>query len=441
MTRQELLVSLSSIGLYDLVASGGFDDILEGANGGGGAASPLSTNVLTKNMFGRFKTYTPSDATKAFTTNFGIELESGFEAVRFGVVNLHTASISGAKFSVAVSNKNHSANYVQDSQPSTGVWIDGNFPTMAPRHAPELPSITWGEWIGITDIPQVNTARKRPILMGRIEMPAGAVCTVPFNGMQNWNDLNIGPRMFRAVSQAVDGVTNKAAWVGGVNPNNPLVAPTNMTNAMVPVIQYVSRATGRQVMMIGDSTTEGLGATVKDLGAVQTAVLALSTPEAPLDYYNAGIHSQGYSVYSRVPELYADAIKPTDVFYQPWSVNDSVTGGHTDLMIEGLKGANGKVVAKLQSLAKPPKLYFLEPLPVAVGFKNLGAGDAKRRAYIRDYLPTIKSGTQIEGYADAISGSQNADGQTIPTPALMFDTAHPNTAGYDVLSKVVAEYL
>lgn len=436
LKRSELVAAISRVGLGASIKDGLLNSLFSESSGG----APVLTNVLTKNMFGRFKTYTPADNTKAFTTNFGIELESGFEAVRFGILNLHTSEISGAKFSVAVSNKNHSASYVQDSQPSTGVWIDGNFPTMPARYANELPSLTWGEWVGITDIPQLNTERKRPILMGRIEMPAGAVCTVPFNGMQNWNDITITPRLFRAVSQAVAGVTTKASWVGGVNPNNPQIAPTNMTNAMIPVIQYVSRSNGRQVLIVGDSTAEGLGATVKDLGAVQTSVLNKSTPEVPIEYYNAGIHSQGYSVYSRVPELYADAIKPTDVFYQPWSVNDSVAGGHTDLMIEGLKGANGKVIAKLQSLPKPPKLYFLEPLPVAVAFKNLGVGDAKRRDYIEDYLPKLTAGVQVKGYAEVLSGAEVA-GQTTPKPEFMFDSAHPNTAGYNALSSIVDKYL
>ncbi len=435
MDRQEFLSAISALGLYNTVTSGLFDKVLEEDTG-----SARLTNVLTRCMFGRWKTYTPSDATKAFTTNFGIELETGFEAVRFGVFNLHTAAISGAKFSVAVTNKNHSASYVQDSQPSTGTWIDGVFPTLPARIAAELPSLTWGEWIGITDIPQIDTNKKRPLLMGRIEMPAGAVCTVPFNGMQNWNDLNTTPRLFRAVSQAVDGVTTKANWVGGVNPNNPILAPTNMTNAMVPVIQYVSRNNGSQIMIVGDSTAMGLGSSVKDYGAVQRAVFELSTPEAPMDYYNGAIHSAGFAVYSRAIDLYSDAVRPTHVFYQPWSVNDSATGGHTDAMIEALKGANGRVVAKLQNLPNQPALFFLEPLPVAVAFKNLGAGDAKRRAYIADYLPKLKSGKQVEGYAAAISGTET-NGQTIPKPELMFDTAHPNDAGYDELKKKVKPYL
>lgn len=84
-------------------------------------------------------------------------------------------------------------------------------------------------------------------------------------------------------------------------------------------------------------------------------------------------------------------------------------------------------------------LVLLEPLPVNPAFRDTGAGDQKRRDLIDD-LNTFDIPV-VTGYAEAFSGSQDTDGQTLIKSGLTTDNVHPNITGYTELSTLVAPYI
>lgn len=82
------------------------------------------TNVMTFMPFGRVKSYTPGSD---FTVDMTIELECDFNAIQLRIPNISAAEVPGVRVSVAVTDSVHSADYIQNVNPSTGVWYDLTF--------------------------------------------------------------------------------------------------------------------------------------------------------------------------------------------------------------------------------------------------------------------------------------------------------------------------
>lgn len=399
---------------------------LPGEAGTGVAQS--RTNVLTKCLFGRYNTYSTSTN---WTTNTVMELEAEFTSLRIAIPNASASVIENVKVSVGVVAANVPQAWLVGIEP-TGGWIDATINgsttfTLQPRIAAERVSLAISDELPVRSIPRTDGGI-RPLIIIRVEYPQGSLPSVPYLGTSNWRQAT-SPRIMKTSVQNVLGVTDKASFTQTTNTEGGVA---------VPIVQYFTKKKGRQLLISADSTGEGVGSTPTGYGAAQIAAYTNSTPDNPIEYFNAGLHAQGPEVYSKRLLDVGDFVKPTIVFYSPYSINDVSVGGMTT---DQLNRVYTNLVRMIAEMRKYPasSLILLEPLPTNPAFRDTGAGDQKRRDLIAD-LNTFDIPV-VEGYAAAFSGDQDADGQTLIKSGSTTDNVHPNITGYTELAILVAPYI
>lgn len=390
----------------------------------GDGVAKARTNILTKGLFGRYNSFTTSSD---WTTNIVMELESDFTALRIGIPNALPTQVNGIRVSVGVLAAAVPQAWLVDINP-TGGWIDATFDGASSLNAPariaaDRYSLPLTDWLNIRSIPRTDGGI-RPLIIMRIEYPNGSLPSVPYLGTSNWRQPT-APRVMKTSVQTVLGVTNKAAYTQTTNTEGSVV---------VPVVQYISKKKGRQGFISGDSTKEGVGSNPNGYGAVQMASYELSTPDNPIEYFNAGLHAQGPAVYSKRLADMGSFVKPTFVTYSPYSVNDVAVGGLTSDQIGRIYTSLADFMNEMRNHPNAT-LILTEPLPNNPAFRNTGAGDQKRRDLIAD-LATFDV-IVAQGYAAAFSGSEDANGQTLIATGLSSDNVHPNLAGYQALAQII----
>lgn len=451
MTEQELSKAITRTGLRGALLSGAFEqtiseDIGTAVNAAKtemnaamqaalkNVSSAEKTNVLSKNMFGRFDSEVLSTV---HTTNIVMDLESHFTGLRIGLHNIHTAAVPGVRVCVAVRDKldydNNDARWAGEYQLSGGTWIDCTFDgnvsgTLAPRIAAERTSITWTDIVPVQSLPRTDGG-VRPVIMVRVELPNGSVMTRPYNQTYNWRG-DQAPRYFRTSKQAVAGVTNKSAFTQLANTE---------ASTICPAVQYYSTKAGRQLLIVADSTLEGIGSTPTCYGAAQQAALTTSTVDNPVDYWNGALHAQVPLTYTpRIADL-LPVVNPTHLFYSSWSGNDVAAGGIQDDALMRSRQALSLAMTYIANYKAPVKVVLAEGLPTTTAGRNTGAGDAKRVTY-NSWLSTFTGFTPAIGYAQAVSAA-TVNGQVQLDSALTTDGVHPNRAGYDKLAAVIKPLL
>lgn len=411
-------------------------DAAETAAGRAEAAASLaagysdSTNLLTKNLFGRLSA---ASLSAPYTCQTIMELEAAFMGFRVGIPNIHTAAVAGVRVCVALVNQAIPQAWLIDNAPTTE-WLDVTFNgatsvTLPAQLGAERPSFTWSDPIELQSIPRIDAGKVRPLVMVRIEIPQGGYRSQPINGISSWR-LDGSPRYFKAATQDVLGVTNKAAYTNTLNTE---------VGVVVPAIQYMTEKSGKQLLISGDSTVEGVGGTPICYAAAQRVAYEASTPENPVEYFNAALHAQIPRLYhQRVADL-ADVVLPTNVVYSPYSSNDAAVGGLDQNAIRRLKTALGNVLAACRKANCRPEIVLLEGLPNTTAYRNYGAGDA-RRTELNAWLATITGARVATGYADAVSGA-TVDGQVQLDSNYTADGVHPNAAGYAALADALRPFI
>lgn len=399
---------------------------LPGEAGTGVAQS--RTNVLTKCLFGRYNTYNTSTN---WTTNTVMELEAEFTSLRIAIPNASASIIENVKVSVGVVAANVPQAWLVGIQP-TGDWIDATLNgsttfILQPRIAAERVSLAVSDELPVRSVPRTDGGT-RPLIIVRVEYPLGSLPSVPYLGTSNWRQAT-SPRIMKTSVQNVLGVTDKASFTQTTNTEGGVA---------VPIVQYFTKKKGRQLLISADSTGEGVGSTPTGYGAVQIAAYTNSTPDNPIEYFNAGLHAQGPEVYSKRLSDVGAFVKPTIVLYSPYSINDVSVGGMTDAQLGRVYTNLARMIAEMRNYTTS-SLVLLEPLPVNPAFRDTGAGDQKRRDLIVD-LNTFDIPV-VEGYAAAFSGDQDVDGQTLIKSGSTTDDVHPNITGYTELSTLVVPYI
>lgn len=391
------------------------------------------TNVLTKNLFGRLRAEPLSTAT---TFNGNMELETEFLSLRLGIPNIHTAAVPGVKVSVGVLSSVPAADYQVWINPENNEWLDFSIDLPA-RLGEERPSITYIDVAALASVARTDVANGRTLIIYRIEFPANSVASMPMNNQYYWRGSR-APRVLRTSNQAVQGVTNKASFT-----SQAAYAATKGGDdyAVVPVVQYQTLARGHQVMICGDSIQEGIGGDVRCYGAMQRSVYELSTPDRPLEYFNAALHAQGPDVYSRFFADHVATVRPTIVTYSPWSGNDVTAGsGLSAAALRRLKASLGRVFAALQAASLRPIVLMPEPTPVNTGYRNVGANDQIRREFLANWLPKVSGAIVIKDSAAVITGARDAAGQDQIKDGATGDGVHPNDPGHDLIKGKVKPY-
>lgn len=382
-----------------------------------------TTHILTKNRFGRWKTITLTEDT---TFQIIMEVEAHYDAVRIGIPNLSTEPVPGVRASVSHFAEWIGPNYLASAYPPAGwkafTWGGESSVTLPARIASEIPSVTFCDFSLRASIERTDVEGGRPIVVVRVQYPTGSKVTVPYNEFYGWRtDTNTA--MMRVSKDNVLGVDNS------MNFDSQSAIDTG---SVIPIVQYSTIKAGRQLMGVGDSTTEGVGPNTRCNGPLQRACRALSTLEEPFEYYNAGIHASGAATYIKMVESFLNVIKPTVLVYQPYSVNDVPTGGMNANSFEKVHGSTARMFHAIRNSDIPTHVVLLEGLPCNPGFKNMGAGDQSRRdinTRMHEY-----TGVSVPDYASAITGERNADGQDLIIEGMSNDNVHPNEAGSDALA-------
>lgn len=399
------------------------------------------TNVLTKSLFGRQR----AETVTAVTTFNGIqELETDFLSFRIGIPNIHTASVPGVKVSVGVVASVPAADYQVWNTPENNEWIDATFNGSATWELPvrlgeERCSWALSDEIQLPSIPRTDILNGRTLVIYRVEYPANSVVTMPANNMYYWRGSQ-APRVLRTANQAVAGVTNKASFTSIAA---YAASKGGDDYGVVPLIQYRTLARGHQMMISGDSIQEGIGGNVRCYGAHQRAAYELSTPDAPVEYFNAGLHAQVPDIYSRFLIDHIEMVRPTILTYAPWSGNDVATGGIQPAAVRRYKAGLGRVSAFLQAKGLRPIVLIPEATPTDTSARNVGAGDQLRRDYNNVFLARASIGYVIRNWAATMTGSRDANGQdqANPTRINASDRVHPNDLGFDDLKELVKPFV
>jgi hypothetical protein len=401
------------------------------------ALSRARTYWLTKKLIGRTKVYNPG---VVYSVGYLGELETPGQCFDIGIPNISPNPVAGVKVSVAFTD--NAANGAAWRNPSTGVWYDLTFGgaatgTLAARLGAERESVTYADRLPWQSIARLDGS-KRHWVMIRIEYPAGVDITIPYNNFYDWatpNPGGLGRRHITLAWNNLGTVSNKALAT---------TSPQVYDNICVPIIRYLSKVPAQQVIGNGDSTSEGLATSTQMLSGLLYAAQSISTPDDPIEYYNTALHSQVPLTYV---EALADAIatvRPTEVIYQPYSINDSIVGnGFTGNAKARAMAALGRCMDVLNPYRDSTRLLLLEGLPANYAARAVGALDSYRRDFNALELPTYASETVsiATGYADLLSGPIDVNGQTTIADKLTTDGLHPAALGNARISPPIADWL
>lgn len=394
--------------------------------------------TLTKNLAGRVRTYAlPGDLTQHLL----IELEAPFTSVEIGIQNVHTATVAGVRVRVAVTNQMPAALGNSALITPSGAWTAATFAgaasvTLPARIAADRQSMTYTDPINIQSVARTDGGT-RPLLMIQIEYPAAAAqASTPQNGIggaPSWfaGTGTAGRRLFSA-TQAVLGVTNGTAFTNS--------ATAETTNCVIPAIRYRTRGPGRQILTSGDSTLEGTSVGTTLANPAVMAAFALSTPTAPIEVYSCAKHAQPPAVYQISIDDVIAQVRPTHLVYQPYSVNDVSAGGMTASQLSRAYHHTGLALSRAEEYEL--QVLLLEGLPVNAAFRDVDAQDSVRIALNQDLQTFVGSNVTVAtGYAAAISGPPDGDGQTTILAGASDDNVHPNVTGRNLLQPFIQTWI
>ncbi len=396
------------------------------------------TRTLTKNLAGRVRTYAlPGD----FTQHLLLELEAPITSVEIGVPNIHSAPVAGVRVRVAVTNQMPAALGNSALITPSGAWTAATFAgassvTLPARIAAERQSMTYTDAINVQSIARTDGGT-RPLLMIQIEYPAAAAqASTPQNGIggaPSWfsGAGTAGRRLFSA-TQAVLGITTPGSFT------NASTAET--TNCVIPAIRYRTRAPGRQILTAGDSTLEGTSVGTTLANPALMAAFALSSPTAPVEVYSVAKHAQPPAIYQASIDDVIAQVRPTHLVYSPYSVNDVSAGGMSVTQLARVYHHTGLALSRAEEYEL--QVLLLEGLPANEAFRDVGANDSIRRTLNDDLQSYVGSTVAVAtGYAAAISGPLDGDGQTTILAGASDDNVHPNVLGVSLLRPFIQAWV
>lgn len=393
------------------------------------------TNMLTCNKFGRHKMQEASGSLTPLTTvqthNTLQELASeGYTGLWIGIHNFSPNAVTGVKVQISVATATGADN-VLATTPINGGWGTVFTINLAPRIDVDVPSIYWLPFYPKRSVPRTDGGNKA--LVGvRTQWPTGTNLCVPANNTYYWAGSGAAQNVYKGTFQAVAGIDTPSSYTN---------TAINYTDVYVPIIRYMSTKAGRQALINGDSTVEGIGGDIRAFGAIQRACNALSSPQAPFEYYNAAIHAAGPLTYVQYLENIIGVIRPTVVSYSAYSVNNTANGGLSYARLEDDYGCLARAIKAVNDLGYAPPLLVYEGLPTTEAFRATGAGDQLRVA-LNNELAGMTGIITMVGYASSVSQLPNTTTQILPKTALISgDGAHYNNDGQLVLQAIVQPYL
>lgn len=205
----------------------------------------------------------------------------------------------------------------------------------------------------------------------------------------------------------------------------PIIQATERLAALAPRIAAGGKI---EILAIGSSSTEGVGATTRDKSypARLQTLLASAWPRVQVNVANAGIGGEiAPQTLARLKQALAE--RRYDLVIWQVGTNDAVNGG--DLAAFKAMVADGIATVRRAG----PSLALLDP-QFFPGIRE----PARYRAYV-DAIGEVAKGQSVPVFAryDTMREWHGADAQAF-TAALASDSFHMSDAGYDCLARDMA---
>lgn len=416
------------------------------------------TNFFTAVRPGRYMLAT---AFTAITTISGMTTLMARDHHAFSILIPNLGPAFNAKVSYSICDTAGSDG-VMPVTPSGGSWSAGVSVAVAAGGtsaglSSETVVFTPSPMVGKKSLARIDSpAQARCLVAWRVQFPSGVQMTVPNLGSYYWPQDNQAWPMMKSTSQAVAGVDTPANFT-----TTAVTAENGAVNPFYVGIQYLSSKWGKQLLIDGDSIAEGLGGNARFFGAVQRSACILSTPDAPIEWFNAAQHAQTPYVYAAEMVQNIAMVKPTAVFYSPYTINSisksATSPGLTTTVKEEMYWGLATLVKCCAALPQQPSIFVSEGLPNSVynssdGYgATTGTNDSLRLAFNTELasfgsdptpilatstgLPGIsimrQGMTVIKGLAAAWTDPTAVNGQLVPLAAsLGTDRTHPNETGF-----------
>lgn len=416
------------------------------------------TNFFTAVRPGR---YALQAAVTAVTTYSGVTTLMARDYHAFSIMIPNLGPGFTAKVTYSVCDTAGADNTVALT-PSGGAWAAGVSVAVAPGGtyaSLQSETVVWSAIpvVGKKSLARIDSpASARCLVAWRVQVPSGTQITVPNLGSYYWAQDNQSWPMMKSTSQAVAGVDTPANFT-----TTAVTAEGGAVNPFYVGVQYLSSKWGKQLLICGDSIAEGLGGNARFFGAVQRSACILSTPDAPIEWFNAAQHAQTPYVYAANMAQNIAMVRPTAVFYSPYTINNIPKSASSSGLTAGIKEEDywglATLVKVCAALPQQPGIFISEPFPNSVYSSSDGYGattgtnDSLRLAFTtelasfgNDPSPILTTSTGLTGISimrqgmTLIKGSAavwtdptQVSGQSVPLASLVgSDRTHPNETCY-----------
>lgn len=391
----------------------------------------------TRQVSSRQKTI--ANGSVGYTYHNNITVEADVIAIRPTMNNLHTAPLTGVKFSVAAT-----ADFSNPIQP-TGTWIDGtsgslasSTVTVAARLGGEQPSLTRPDWVMLNSVAPTDGGKLR-YFMVRHFVPAANATSSEGNYdlstfFHNPSAANAG-RVFQTFRQDVDGVGSKAAFTS----NTPYGFP-----GLVMGWDYLL-ASGEIITVAGsgDSIMEGAvnaGTGNFGNGHLYQAIKLFREkhPDVLIEHANYGLSGQSSSVYNGLIVERLPRVEPDLLVYSPFSCND---GTPTSSIINAQAVLNGTLMTPAKTANTP--VVFVGGCP------NTALGWSQAQDNLRRYGNVFFRGEYRMGRGYIDMEPDLFDGVSAFKAGVSIDLTHPSefgaglvaaSQGYPALRRAILGY-
>ncbi len=295
-------------------------------------------------------------------------------------------------------------------------WGSGTATLTVSGGTANVPVRFYSDWVRIPSTPRVDGGT-RPILMARhLTDTAGTYRCANFSSA-TFSATTGNPKVLAYGQSGVDSVTTPAAL------SNP-----SALNFLTPdAVQYMTRTPGYSVLAVGDSLTQGFGATNNYQSWAFSACVGLSTTNLPISFWNQGWQGQtsdnfwsnGYTAFK--------GAKPDIVTISTWSPNDGLTQAAADA---GWSRAMDLANYCIKQGAVP---VLMGPLPW--GNITTAAQETARLSVRSRMLDAFAKGMAVLDWEQTMGTGASLN--RIRTEYLSSDLLHPGDLGNSVMDKAV----
>lgn len=283
------------------------------------------------------------------------------------------------------------------------------------------------------------------------------VCDITFRDITA-TTVNTGIRVVNSKSfknivienVAIENVLKGPGGVGqGVTVKNYSIAGKSVTLGQAGAGKQdelsQAAATGKiRVACIGDSTTQGAGATNRATGSYPAQLQSLLGDRFEVLNFGVGsctlIRKGQPNVWSTLKRIEAQSVKP-DLIVVSLGINDTCGGSrkcwdHKD----DFSGDYRDLVDALRALPSKPRIWMCAPTPMEIETPGIGA---ERKRDLQERGPRLQ---ELIGHIKEIAKEKNAGFIDLNTPlagrpGLFTDGVHLNEDGYRAVAEIIATEL